>query len=528
MSDRGNEKQPPQQAKAAAWAPLRKRLAVIRTVRLFSKEPQAAAGAQGVKEEPVGRGRSHQLLHQHQHHHFHDDGGVYCGGDGEYTGGDGEGDCQSNAHSLMRSGKSHSTSCVQAVQTAAQQQQPSASQLQPAMPTTPPRLLVSSSDDSAAAGAEEGGHRQATFHFPSGVCRNDDSNDSDDSTDDCNCEQYDEDAAEHDEAENGDEGADDSGGGACCRAEAAGSLSATSLTVSGSRRGGGGGGGGGRPDIQRCHSDSGTEGVPAHALFLRQRGKSQKSHDDVEVLPGGGVYDGDERSCHSHSQQQKQQQKQQKQQQQQLHHHHHLHHHQHHRIRLGFGSGGSPGASERKEKSKKKSIGDKFSFLSRKSVEATSADKASGIKPSCDQVQRWGASFDSLLNDKYGLALFRAFLKTEYSDENIEFWIACEEYRALSGPKKQTMKAQKIYNEFVAFQAPREVNLDSTTRLATINAMGSPDGHLFEQAQKRIQALMEKDSYQRFLRSEVYQNHLRDAAKSNPGSSSASTSLGGH
>uniref|UniRef100_A0A1I8JB86 RGS domain-containing protein n=1 Tax=Macrostomum lignano TaxID=282301 RepID=A0A1I8JB86_9PLAT len=147
------------------------------------------------------------------------------------------------------------------------------------------------------------------------------------------------------------------------------------------------------------------------------------------------------------------------------------------------------------------------------SAASASEKSVRAVKPNYEQVQRWGNSFDSLLNDKYGLALFRAFLKTEYSDENIEFWVACEEYRGLTGPKRQALKAQKIYNEFVAFQAPREVNLDSTTRLATINAMGSPDRHLFEQAQKRIQALMEKDSYQRFLRSEVYQAHLRDTVQ---------------
>uniref|UniRef100_A0A1I8H3A2 RGS domain-containing protein n=1 Tax=Macrostomum lignano TaxID=282301 RepID=A0A1I8H3A2_9PLAT len=170
---------------------------------------------------------------------------------------------------------------------------------------------------------------------------------------------------------------------------------------------------------------------------------------------------------------------------------------------------------------KKKSIGEKLSFLNWKgpgggggagSEIFASGASSSSVRPTRDQVVRWGSSFDSLLNDKYGLALFRAFLKTEYSDENIEFWVACEEFRALVGHKKQAAKAQKIYNEFVAFQAPREVNLDSTTRLTTINSMGSIDKHLFEQAQKRIQALMEKDSYQRFLRSEVYLSHLNSAS----------------
>lgn len=56
-----------------------------------------------------------------------------------------------------------------------------------------------------------------------------------------------------------------------------------------------------------------------------------------------------------------------------------------------------------------------------------------------------------------GLALFKEFLATEFSDENIEFWIACEEYKTITQPKKQQSKAQKIYEDFIATQACREV-----------------------------------------------------------------------
>ena len=51
-----------------------------------------------------------------------------------------------------------------------------------------------------------------------------------------------------------------------------------------------------------------------------------------------------------------------------------------------------------------------------------------------------------------------------------------------------------------------QINLDSKTREMTAENMSSPNRHTFEQAQKRIQALMEKDSYPRFLRSDVYQD----------------------
>jgi hypothetical protein len=55
--------------------------------------------------------------------------------------------------------------------------------------------------------------------------------------------------------------------------------------------------------------------------------------------------------------------------------------------------------------------------------------------------------------------LFREFLRTEFSEENIEFWIVCEEYRSLR-PSKMSERAQEIYNDFVAVQAPREVSIE--------------------------------------------------------------------
>ncbi|VDO11686.1 unnamed protein product [Rodentolepis nana] len=135
---------------------------------------------------------------------------------------------------------------------------------------------------------------------------------------------------------------------------------------------------------------------------------------------------------------------------------------------------------------------------------------ASG-KPSYEQVHRWRKSFEALLADKYGLALFKEFLATEFSDENIEFWIACEEYKVITHPKKQQAKAQKIYEDFIATQARREINLDSVTRDQTIAELMSPTTHTFENAQKRIQALMERDSYGRFLRSDLFLTLLNQA-----------------
>ena len=57
-----------------------------------------------------------------------------------------------------------------------------------------------------------------------------------------------------------------------------------------------------------------------------------------------------------------------------------------------------------------------------------------------------------------GSALYRAFLLREFSNENLEFWVAVEEYRLLK-PQKMANKAQQVYNDFIAIQAPKEVNI---------------------------------------------------------------------
>ncbi|KAK4472926.1 hypothetical protein MN116_004131 [Schistosoma mekongi] len=124
--------------------------------------------------------------------------------------------------------------------------------------------------------------------------------------------------------------------------------------------------------------------------------------------------------------------------------------------------------------------------------------------PTRENVEDWAHSFEAVLRDKYGVLVFREFLRKEFSDENIRFWLICEDYRNKSSTKNIQRKALKIFNEYVAVQAAREVNLDSKTRLQTEKELESANKNTFDQCQRRIQSLMEKDSYRRFLRSDLY------------------------
>ncbi|MEE6518883.1 hypothetical protein FKM82_030172 [Ascaphus truei] len=104
-----------------------------------------------------------------------------------------------------------------------------------------------------------------------------------------------------------------------------------------------------------------------------------------------------------------------------------------------------------------------------------------------------------------GLSTFQHFLKSEFSEENVEFWAACEEYRKTKSPAKLGNKAKKIYEEFIQSEAPREVNIDHFTKAVTMKNLVEPSASSFDLAQKKIFALMEKDTLPRFVRSHFYQ-----------------------
>ncbi|XP_047375693.1 regulator of G-protein signaling 8 isoform X2 [Sciurus carolinensis] len=132
---------------------------------------------------------------------------------------------------------------------------------------------------------------------------------------------------------------------------------------------------------------------------------------------------------------------------------------------------------------------------------------------STEEATRWADSFDVLLSHKYGVAAFRAFLKTEFSEENLEFWLACEEFKKTRSTAKLVSKAHRIFEEFVDVQAPREVNIDFQTREATRKNMQEPSLTCFDQAQGKVHSLMEKDSYPRFLRSKMYLDLLSQSQR---------------
>uniref|UniRef100_A0A8V0YF43 Regulator of G-protein signaling 16 n=1 Tax=Gallus gallus TaxID=9031 RepID=A0A8V0YF43_CHICK len=127
------------------------------------------------------------------------------------------------------------------------------------------------------------------------------------------------------------------------------------------------------------------------------------------------------------------------------------------------------------------------------------------------EVLEWRESFDQLLKSKNGVTAFHTFLKTEFSEENLDFWLACEDFKKTRSKTKLASKANRIFEEFVQSEAPREVNIDHETREITRKNLTGATSACFNEAQAKTRTLMEKDSYPRFLKSASYQDMTKQA-----------------
>ncbi|KAM9323092.1 uncharacterized protein KZ484_021186 [Pholidichthys leucotaenia] len=131
-----------------------------------------------------------------------------------------------------------------------------------------------------------------------------------------------------------------------------------------------------------------------------------------------------------------------------------------------------------------------------------------------EEMSQWSQSLDRLLSSKYGMKIFQAFLKSEFSDENIEFWIVCEDYKKIRSSFRMSSRAKKIFKRYIQAEAPREINIDHRTREVIRQNMEAPSAVCFNDAQKIVYGLMERDSYPRFLKSDIYRTLLDSTSES--------------
>ncbi|VDP10939.1 unnamed protein product [Soboliphyme baturini] len=126
------------------------------------------------------------------------------------------------------------------------------------------------------------------------------------------------------------------------------------------------------------------------------------------------------------------------------------------------------------------------------------------IPKNVEELIQISASFEQMLKNRTLRCLFSQFLEREYSEENLIFWLACEEVNQIKDSAVVAKKINEIYESFITKNAPLELNLSSDVRLQIIASIGNPDPSIFRTAQDQIFLLMKNDSYPRFLKSDLY------------------------
>jgi regulator of G-protein signaling len=148
-----------------------------------------------------------------------------------------------------------------------------------------------------------------------------------------------------------------------------------------------------------------------------------------------------------------------------------------------------------------------------------------------------------LLELNGGRFLFHEFLKSEYSQENLDFWVKVEEYRnkalgieiaietgiaefgddaAVVVSARQQLEgvnamAREIFQNYVANNAPDQININSANRQGItqrIQELGTSstehkDSDLFDAAQVEIFRLLSSDSFMRFKKSPYWFRMLK-------------------
>lgn len=78
-----------------------------------------------------------------------------------------------------------------------------------------------------------------------------------------------------------------------------------------------------------------------------------------------------------------------------------------------------------------------------------------------------------------GVAVFRHFLRSEFSEENLDFWLAVERFKKTRAASKMTTRAAKIYDEFISTSAGRQVAVSSSLCLVIGQLIGQVTLPLF-------------------------------------------------
>ncbi len=113
---------------------------------------------------------------------------------------------------------------------------------------------------------------------------------------------------------------------------------------------------------------------------------------------------------------------------------------------------------------------------------------------------------NAILSDDQAFSQFRQFLMDQCITRNLNFWMACQSFRAMDARNSAGLArvASAIYVKFVKLSAPQHVTISESTKKiirATLYMAGEApvSPFLFDEAQKQIWDIMAKNELRQFL-----------------------------
>ncbi len=80
----------------------------------------------------------------------------------------------------------------------------------------------------------------------------------------------------------------------------------------------------------------------------------------------------------------------------------------------------------------------------------------------------------------------KEFLKKEFSEENIEFWTVCENYKKIINSIEMKNEAERIWKLYLDSSSLNPINVDSKARTHCKELLENPTNTMFEMAQNQV------------------------------------------
>ncbi|KAF3836348.1 hypothetical protein F7725_028906 [Dissostichus mawsoni] len=132
-------------------------------------------------------------------------------------------------------------------------------------------------------------------------------------------------------------------------------------------------------------------------------------------------------------------------------------------------------------------------------------------KPTLEDARSWPMSFEKVMKSAAGRGCFRQFLRTEFSEENMMFWLL----RGAQKGDQQDCGGGESPSDIRGLHL-NPVSLDSRVREVINRNMLEPTSHTFDDAQQQIYTLMQRDSYPRYMNSTAYTDLLKSLEEPPP------------